>query len=163
MKRRLYYLLPDTPHAQSLSRELVDLAIPRLNVQALAESRLEMNKEVKTRMTTEPDRDDVLEWWLWRVNLLMFFLALIAFVGVLVFLPWPAVIIPLLVMVACLLVGVSFSLRMPNVHWREFTPAVHHGEILLMVEVPSGELKRVDEYVHRRHPEAVTGGVGWAA
>lgn len=163
MRRRLYYLIPDTPHAQSLSRELADLAIPRLSMQVLGEPKPEFNPAVKRHTVAELDRDDVLEWWLWRVNLAVFFLALLAGIGVLVFLPWGYLAVPLLVMATCLLAGVLFSLRMPNVHWREFTDAIRHGEILLMVEVPPAELKRVEQHVHRLHPEAVTGGVSWAA
>lgn len=163
MNRRLYYLIPDTSHAQSLSRELTDLAIPHLHVQTLSESEPGLNKIAAAHTSVESDRDDVLEWWLWRANLAVFFLSLLVFIGLLVFLPGLYLIVPLLAMAFCLLAGTLFSLRMPNVHWREFKQAVGHGEILLMVEVPPTELKRVDQYVHRLHPEAVTGGVGWAA
>lgn len=31
-----------------------------------------------------------------------------------------------------------------------------------MVDVPSGQVAEVEETVHRRHPEAIAGGVGWS-
>lgn len=104
MKRRLHYLIPDTPHVQSLSRELADLAIPRLSKQVLSESRPEIN-QAEVHTTAESDRADTLEWWLWRVNLAVFFGALFASSGVLVFLPWSYMAVPLLVMAISLVAG----------------------------------------------------------
>jgi hypothetical protein len=31
-----------------------------------------------------------------------------------------------------------------------------------MVDVPAGRVAEVEETVHRRHPEAIAGGVGWS-
>lgn len=163
MKRRLNYLFPDAPHARNLNPELSELVIPRLSVQALAASRAELGKAVPTHLGSDRDRDNLLEWWLWRANLAVFCLALFASIGMLVFALTSYLVLPLLLMAACLVAGILFSLRMPNVHWREFNQAIHHGEILLMVDVPPANLKLVDQYSHRQHPEAVTGGVGWVA
>ena len=33
--------------------------------------------------------------------------------------------------------------------------------ISYMVDVPVGQIARVEKLTHRYHPEAVTGGVGW--
>jgi len=39
--------------------------------------------------------------------------------------------------------------------------AFQHREILLMLDVPVKEVARVEKLVHRHHPVAVAGGVGW--
>jgi hypothetical protein len=163
MKRRLYYLFPDAPHAQSLNRELSALAITDLSVHAVVNHQTNLAVTADTHALTETDRDYFLEWFLWRINLAIFFLALIAFVGMLVFFPSLYLVLPLLVMVGCFGAGAMFSLRVPNLHWGEFDQAVRHGEILMMVDVPSAEVNKVDHHIHRLHPEAVTGGVCWTA
>lgn len=56
-----------------------------------------------------------------------------------------------------------FSIRIPNAHWNEFSSAVPHGEILLIVDVPTSELYRIDHAIHQRHPEALNDGVYWKA
>ena len=64
-------------------------------------------------------------------------------------------------MLTTFLAGLEFTTHIPNVHVSEFSDAIHHREILLMVDVPVSQVARVEELVHRHHPEAVTGGVGW--
>lgn len=64
-------------------------------------------------------------------------------------------------MLGTFLAGLFFVLRVPNVHWDEFRTAIEHGEVLVMVDVPVLRLVEINRKVHRRHPEAVTGGVGW--
>jgi hypothetical protein len=64
-------------------------------------------------------------------------------------------------MLATFLTGVEFTRHIPNVHLSEFTDAIHHREILLMVDVPVAQVAQVEKRVHRHHPEAVAGGVGW--
>jgi hypothetical protein len=49
------------------------------------------------------------------------------------------------------------------VHLGEFRDALAHGEVLLMVDVPRGRVSEVEDRVHRHHPEATVGGVGWSA
>jgi len=108
------------------------------------------------------DPDALLETILWDGNLVLFFIALLL-LAVLVLLQvsvyW--LILPVVVMLASFAAGVQFTHRIPNVHLSEFTDALHHQEILLMIDVPAGQVARVEELVHRHHPEAVTGGVGW--
>lgn len=163
MKRRLYYLFPDVAHAQSLRRELSDLAVPKLSVHAVVDRQTPFPEGNHIHTLAESDRDSILEWYLWRLNLAIFFLATAVFAVMLVVSPSLYLILPLLVMVGCFTAGLVFSLRIPNVHRDEFSHAVQHGEVLMMVDVPPTEVNKVDHYVHRLHPEALIGGVGWAA
>ncbi|MBI1422403.1 MAG: hypothetical protein GC149_02980 [Gammaproteobacteria bacterium] len=163
MKRRLYYLFPDTDHGQNLPRELSSLAIPSLSVHTVVHYPKEWRGGGDVHSLNEPDRDFFLEWFLWRMNLAIFFLALLVLVAMLVLSPSWYLLVPLGVMVLSFALGLVFSLRIPNVHQDEFRDAVSHGEVLMMVDVPPAAVSRVDHHIHRLHPEAVTGGVGWAA
>jgi hypothetical protein len=116
-------------------------------------------------MASRNQRNDLgaqLETILWDSNLVLFFIALLvlaALAVVHVSLFW--LLLPVAVMLATLVAGVEFTNHIPNIHLSEFTDALHHQEILLMVDVPVGQVARVEELIHRHHPEAVTGGIGW--
>jgi hypothetical protein len=43
------------------------------------------------------------------------------------------------------IVGVGFTRYIPNVHLSEFADALHRQEILLMVDVPAGQVARVEK------------------
>jgi len=163
MKRRLYYLFPDVPHAQSLQRELSSLEMDNLSMHTVVDKQIQFPEAGHIQTLAETDRDAVLEWYLWRINLVVFFVALLAFVVMLVMTPSLYLLLPALVMAASFAAGLYFTLRIPNVHQDEFNHAVQHGEVLMMVDVPPAEVNKIDHHVHRLHPEALTGGVGWAA
>ena len=65
------------------------------------------------------------------------------------------------VMIASLVGGALFALRLPATHLDEFREALHHGELLLMVDVSRDCVEDVEELIRRRHPEAVAGGSAW--
>lgn len=103
-----------------------------------------------------------LETLLWDGNLTIFFIALaalitIAYTG----LAWFWLLIPVAVMLVTFVTGVVFTSLIPNVHLSEFRDAMRHGEILLMIDAPVWQVARVETLVHKHHPEAVAGGVGW--
>ena len=64
-------------------------------------------------------------------------------------------------MVGSFVSGLLFVLRMPIVQLNEFHPALQHDEVLLMIDVPVADGTRVDQFIHRKHPEVVSGGVCW--
>ncbi len=161
MKRRLYYLLPDSSDVEKLLNDLEGSVISKQDVHAVAKEELNLNSLDDIQSPTETDRDYFVEWFLWRINLALFFVALIAFVVVLLWHPGIWLILPTVIMIGTFVTGLLFVLRMPNVHLNEFRPALQHGEVLLMIDVPTAEITQVDQLVHRKHPEVVTGGVCW--
>ena len=38
------------------------------------------------------------------------------------------------------------------------TDALSHGEILLMIDIPSNRVLEIENFVHHKYPEAVVGG-----
>ena len=161
MKRRLYYLLPDARHAEKLVEDLDGMAVSKQDMHAVVKDDQSLNGIDDIHSATENDIDYFIEWFLWRVNLVLFFVALIAFVVILVWSPGMWLMLPLVIMIGTFTSGLIFVLRLPNVHLNEFHPALQHGEVLLMIDVPPSEVESMDYRVHRKHPEVITGGVCW--
>jgi len=162
MKRRLYFLLPDTGHTRTVVDELEASGIERRHMHVVAAEGIDLEGLPAATRTQREDLGARLETYLWDGNLALFFVALLA-LGVLALMQvsWYWLLLPLAVMLATFLSGLEFTSRIPNVHLSEFADALHHREILLLVDVPVGQVARVEERVQRHHPEAVAGGVGW--
>jgi hypothetical protein len=163
MKRRLYFLLPDTGHAMAVVDELEARGIGREFMHAIAGHGGDMGELPVASRTQRHDLGARIERYLWGANLGVFFLALIALVVVaLMPLAWWWLLLPVGIMLASFLAGLEFVMHTPNVHLYEFKSAMRHREILLMIDVPAREVADVEATVHRRHPEAIAGGVGWS-
>ena len=162
MKRRLYFLMPDTAHTRNVVGELEASGIERRHMHVVATQGVDLEGLPEATSGQRNDLGARLERLLWDGNLVLFFAALLALVVLAVMqVSWYWLPVPLAVMLATFLSGVEFTRHIPNVHLSEFSDAIHHREILLMVDVPVKEVARVEALVHRHHPEAVAGGVGW--
>jgi Flp pilus assembly protein TadB len=160
MKRRLYFLLPDQSHALSVVNDLAMADIDLENIHAIArEGTLTESLPMATRGQMR-DRGRRIESLLWNANLVVFGIALGALVVLAALDPGPWMLLPVAVMLATLIAGVLFT-RVPNTHLDEFRDALAHGEVLLMVDVPLPRVSDVEYRIHRKHPEATVGGVGW--
>ena len=161
MLRRLFFLFPDEPHAQRAVNQLVSLDIPKRRIHAIAR-----NVELKTLpQATQRQKNDTafrIEQFLWSSNLVVFLLALIALVVTLVAGEFIWSMICLAIMAVTFIAGEQFAVRVPNVHLTEFTDALSHGEILLMIDVPSNRVAYIEGFVHHNYPEAAVGGVSWS-
>ena len=161
MLRRLFFLFPDEPHAQRAVNQLVSLDIPKRRIHAIAR-----NVELKTLpQATQRQKNDTafrIEQFLWSSNLVVFLLALIALVVALVAGEFFWSMICLAIMAVTFIAGEQFAVRVPNVHLTEFTDALSHGEILLMIDVPSNRVAYIEGFVHHNYPEAAVGGVSWS-
>lgn len=162
MKRRLYFLLPDTGHTQSVVNDLKVFGINIDAIHTLAKPGVDLSGLPVATNRQRTDSGARLETILWDGNLAIFCIALLllitlAFIGF----SWFWLLIPVAVMLVTFVTGVVFTSRVPNVHLSEFRDAMRHGEILLTVDVPLWQVERVESLVHKHHPEAVAGGVGW--
>jgi hypothetical protein len=107
------------------------------------------------------DRTWSLEATYWRANLALFFLALAGLLAALYAgKPIPAL-LALGIMVLTFVIGERFAIRVPHAHLGEQSVPLHHGEVVLMVDVPASKVHNVEQAVSRRHPEVGVGGVGW--
>jgi len=161
MLRRLFFLFPDTEHAQSVVNDLIERGISTRYIHAIARG-----VDIKSLpAATERQKADTtfrLERIIWNANLMLFLVALIAFISSLISADLLWVVISLLIMLVTFIAGEQFVVRVPDVHLTEFTDALSHGEVLLMIDVPVHRVSEIEDFVHHRHPEACVGGVGWA-
>jgi hypothetical protein len=161
MSRRLYFLFPDEVHARRVVNEMQGLGVGEKHMHAIAREDIVLKTLPQATARQRRDTGWVLERTLWNGNLVLFALALLG-LGTTLFLGLSAwSILALAVMITTFVAGALFTTRVPNVHLREFTDALAHGEVLLMVDVPRRRVAEIEDWVHRRHPEAAGGGVGW--
>jgi len=161
MLRRLYFLFPDPTKATVVIDELSRHGIDRRRMHMLSRPTTDLGGLPPIGVHQGRDRARQLETLLWDGNLVLFFLAL-AMLLVALYLGWMLVAV---LMAAAMAVTFLLGLRatwLPDVHLDEFRDALAHGEVLLMVDVPKARVAEVEDRVHRRHPEAAVGGVGWS-
>jgi hypothetical protein len=162
MNRRLYFLIPDVTHAQSVVRELRTAGVTANHLHALSRAGVDLQDLPQASVRQRNDFNARLETMLWNGNLLLFICALLVMI-VLAYLQvaWYWLLLPAAAMLATFIAGEEFTRRIPDVQLGEFQDALRHGEILLTVDVPANNVGRVEAMVHKHHPEAVTGGVSW--
>jgi hypothetical protein len=160
MLRRLYLLLPDPKHAEQVSADLGNSTIKPKQLHAVVQEDIKIRGIDDVHRIGEPDKEYLLEWWLWRINLAVFFIALVA-ATLMIWAPSFWLILPIAIMIGTFSSGFYFVRRIPNVHLNEFSSAVSHGEVVVMVDLPVSQVADIGRYVQRRHPEAVIGGVSW--
>ena len=162
MERRLYFLLPDVAHTRAVVAKLETNGIERKYTHVIAPQEIDLEGLPLASTNQRMDLGARLETVIWNGNLVLFFLALMALtVLILMNVSGFWLVVPSIIMLTTFIVGVGFSKYIPNVHLSEFADALRHQEILLMVDVPVGQVARVEKLIHHNHPEAVAGGVGW--
>ena len=162
MKRRLYFLLPDVDHTHRVIGELLVAGVPLNKIHTISDNEQEALGLPHAVKHKKFDTHFFTEWLVWRSNLTLFFLSFAALIYLLTLKPTVLFAIPVAIMTFTFVGGLIFAERVPNVHIEEFKSALAHGEILLMVDVPISQVNEIEHIVHDHHPEAVTGGVGWA-
>jgi hypothetical protein len=161
MKRRLYFLFSDAPAARAAVRDLGSIGVDRVYMHTVAREDIDLSD---LPPATERQRRDLLkrvERTLWDGNLAVFGLA---FAGLIISLGYDnlaGMVFSGAVMIVSLVSGTLFAMRTPTTHLDEFHSALHHGEVLLMVDVTRDCMEDVEEYMRRLHPDAVTGGSAW--
>ena len=161
MKRQIYYLLPDVVHTRDLYKDLKQMHVPENDIHVVMKDKVEIAEINDVHSMNEKDRDYFVEWFLWRLNLAIFGIALMTVIAMLIWSMTFYILIPLVVIAITFLMGLYFALRVPNIHWNEFLSALRHGEVLMIIDVSNSELRHIDHAIHRQHPEAINGGVCW--
>ncbi len=161
MYRRLYFLFPDTAHTSRVVEELERQGIARSEMHAVANPGIDISMLPSMDPGTARQVSGHSEKIYWTANLILFFVVLTAFIFFLLIGAALSAVVAGIVLLASFFAGFLFVSRVPNVHLDEFSQALKHGEILLVVDVPKRRVAEIEHQVHRLHPEAVVGGVGW--
>ena len=160
MLRRLYFLFPDEKHAQCVADSLIIRKIPKHSMHAIAQG----VKLTTLPEATERQKNDTVthvERFLWSANLLLFVMALIMLLVSMATAEWLWSGTYIVLMLITFAAGKLFIEHVPNDHLTEFTSALSHGEILLMVDVPIYRVTEIVNYVEHHHPEATLDGTSW--
>jgi len=161
MKRRMYFLFPDTDRARVAVNDLKGLDVAPEHIHTIARADIDL---AGLPAATNPQRHDALaqiENGLWRGNLLVFVLATVGLIAAAAAGAVVWMLLALLVMAVTVTGGAWFAMSIPPTHIDEFRQALEHGEILLLVDVSRDCVDEIQALMEVRHPEAVVGGNGW--
>lgn len=160
MNRRLYFLFPDVAHANTTAEDLMAAGIEAPHLHAVSNAQNQHHSLPETSARQQNDLAGKLERIAWNANLILFLTTAVLTVVLVAqgSYAWSAA--SLAVMLISFMSGERFT-HVPDVHLNEFRDALHHGEILLMVDIPQHQVADVERRVTRRHPEAVPGGSSW--
>jgi len=160
MLRRLFFLLPQVDNARQAVEDLAARGVGKRHIHAIARG-VDLTGLPEATERQKNDTTFRLEWFVWNTNLALFVIAAAVMLGSMVTGKALAALMSLLVMLLTFIAGEQIAVRVPNVHLTEFTDALHHGEVLLMVDVPGYRVAEIEAYMHHRHPESVPGGASW--
>ena len=162
MKRWIYFIVPNSQNAAQLATDLArDTDITQQSIQAMNRDTQPIKGVSSVHSMDETDTDERIEWWGWRINLAIYFTALMVFILMLFGSPGYWLFAPMSIMLVTFVVGLVFALYVPKVHLSEFFTSTSHGEVLLMIDVNHTQVNNVSRYIRQYHPEAITGGVCW--
>lgn len=160
MLRRLYFLFPDENHAQRAVDQLIDRNIPKQRMHAITVG-VELSALPEATERQKNDTAFHIEQFVWKANLLVFAAALIVLIVSVVASEWFWSGLSLAMMLITFFAGKFFVERIPSDHLTEFTDALAHGEILLMVDVPIYRVTEIARFVEHHHPETRLDGSSW--
>ena len=162
MDRRLYFLFPSEHHVRLAIDELNDAGIEDAHLHVISHYDLTRENIPPLQQLYRMDRSWRVERFAWTANLVIFFIAAVGFVLSLMWWLYVWSVVTVLIMLATMMSGFWFALKVPNVHLDEFHDALMRNEILLSVVVHKNRVAEIENLVHRRHPEAYGGGMGWS-
>lgn len=160
MLRRLYFLFPDEKHAQIAVDQLVGRNIAKRHMHAIAKG-VELTNLPAATERQKNDTVSRIQQVIWSTNLLLFATAFIMLAASIMTAEWGWSLVCITVMLVTYFSGKYFIEHVPNDHLTEFTNALAHGEILLMVDVPIYRVASITRFVEQLHPEATLDGSSW--
>ena len=160
MYKRLYFLFPDTTHAQKVVDELVHLNVDRTHMHAIAKPGVDLSGLPSASLRQRKGMAHKIEYWLWQLNLAVFAAALTIGAVSLFKQQYELSLAMLFVMAITFVAGYLWA-QVPDMPVKHFYQEMSHGEILLLVDVPTYRMHSIEQHVHRHHAEAISGGTSW--
>ena len=161
MRRRLYFLLPDVASARLTANDLLLARIEDRHMRFLARRGTDLGElhEASYVQKTDLMHGAGIGLAIGGVAGLLLGLAIVSYPpeGT-----HPELVAVLVAAIVGAVLGTWFSsmvaAAVPNSRLKQFQAEIDDGRILLMVDVPYGQISQIRELVVRRHPEAVAGG-----
>jgi len=162
MRRRLYFLLPDTRSARQVLKELLLARIEERHIHTIARDGVRLGELPQATILQKSDAARAL----WSGFFVGGATGIIAGIAAVVF-PPSGLTIGLGIILAAGLIGALMGIwvsgmiaaEVPNSQLRDFREAIDDGKVLMIVDVPKRELQHVSRAVRRHHPEADMRGV----
>jgi len=161
--RRIFFVIPDVPHARYVVEELQVAGIDRDRMHTWSKSGARLTGLPVATEARGQDRTWTLDKLLWNADLLLFALATIGLLVAAAHGSVGWVIATLAVMIGSYSLGRWFAIKVPHTHLSDMRVPLAHGEVVLAVGVPKERVREVEQLVSRHHPEAEVGGVGWTS
>jgi hypothetical protein len=160
MYRRLYFTFPDINHTQKVVNELIDFNITSEHMHAMSNNNVGMGELPRASSRQKHGSSHKIERKLWAINLSIFGIASVLLLYFWFTQNYTLSIVMLAIMFISIATGFVWA-SIPCTPVSEFDDAMHHDDILLMIDVPENRIKEVGDKVHRQHPEAIAGGTSW--
>jgi hypothetical protein len=161
MRRRLYFLLPDTTSAKQIVNDLLLARIEERHMHFMARDDIPLDGLHEASILQKSDIVHGAESGLIVGGVA----GIVAGIVVLAF-PPEGTTLHLVTVLLIAMLGAAFGVwvssmiasSIPNSRLKAFEKAIERGEILLMVDVPASRVPEVRELLGKRHPEAAAGG-----
>lgn len=161
MRRRLYFLLPDTTSAKQVHDDLLLARIEERHMHFMARDDIPLDGLHEASILQKSDIVHGAESGLVVGGIA----GVIAGIVVLAFPPQGTTMHLVTVLLTAML-GAAFGVwvssmiasSIPNSRLKAFETAIQQGKILLMVDVPAGRVAEIRELLGKHHPEADVGG-----
>jgi len=161
MRRRLYFLLPDVESARLTANDLLLARVEDRHMRFLARRGTDLGKLHEASYVEKTDlmHGAGIGLGLGGVAGLLLGLVIVTY-------PPEGTNPQLIAVLVAALVGAVLGAWMasmaaasvPNSRLKQFQDEIDKGKVLLMVDVPYGQVEQIRELVLGRHPEAVLGG-----
>lgn len=162
MKRRLYFILPDTELARTVHNELLLARIPENHMHAIADDHVDMEGLPEASLWQRSDLAHGLQLGLPLGGLTGVVVGIIAVLSGWISPGYEAPTIMATVL-AGLFVGTwgasMIAVNVPNTRHRAFEADLRQGHVLFIVDVPVQQVEKITELVSRHHPEADMRGI----
>ena len=161
MRRRLYFLLPDVASAQRSADDLLLARVEDRHMRFLAKRGTDLGK---LHEASYFEKTDLLHGA--GVGLGLGGLGGLLLGAIIVSYPPEGTNPQMIAILVAAVVGAVLGAWMasmvaaavPNSRLKQFQDDISNGKVLLMVDVPYGQVEQIRELVLGRHPEAVLGG-----
>lgn len=162
MRRRLYFMVPDTRSARQIRDELLLARIEDSHLHVMARDDVSLEGLHEASVLQKSDFVHGAETGLAVGGGLGIVAGLVA-----VFFPPAGMDLQLVTILLTALIGAAFGAwasslvasAIPNSRLKAFESAIAAGHILMMVDVPSGRVDEIKKLIAAHHPEAMSSGV----
>ena len=162
MKRRLYFLLPQTSTARVVHNELLLARIEERNMHVLARDDISLEGLPEASLLEKSDLIHGLQLGFIVGGFTGIALATLAYLLEMIVPGWETI------SMTGIIVGSAFvgswtssmvAINVQNTRLKEFMKDVNAGQILYMVDVPVHRVDEISKLIHTHHPEASMRGV----